>query len=79
MAKFFSSKAVISGDNNALPEVFFEGSEDELGIEDEKSDNSESEFEPLRSLTKVNYCKIKARISVEMCSARVILCHLQPV
>ena len=50
MAKRFSSKAVISffsGDNSALSEVFFEGSEDELGMEDEESDNSEPEFEPL--------------------------------
>ena len=50
MAKRFSSKAVISffsGDNSTFPEVFFERSEDELGMEDEESDNSEPEFEPL--------------------------------
>ena len=50
MAERFTSKAVISffsGDDSALPEVFFEGSEDELGMEDEESDDSEPEFEPL--------------------------------
>ena len=48
MAQKLSSAAVIryfSGED-ALPEVFFEGS-DELGLEDEIEDDSEPDFEPL--------------------------------
>ena len=49
MAQKLSSAAVIryfSGED-ALPEVFFEGSDDELGLEDEIEDDSEPDFEPL--------------------------------
>ena len=49
MAHKLSSAAVIryfSGEDT-LPEVFFEGSDDELGMEDETEDDSEPDFEPL--------------------------------
>ena len=47
MAKRFSFKALISffsGDDSALPEVFFEGSKDELGMEDEESEDGSECF-----------------------------------
>ena len=51
MAGKFSSSAVISyfvgDDSDHLAEVVFEGSEDELGMEDEDDNVSEPEFEPL--------------------------------
>ena len=49
MAQKLSSAAVIryfSGEDT-LPEVFFEGSDDELGLEDEIEDDSKPDFEPL--------------------------------
>ena len=49
MAHKLSSATVISyfSSEDTLPEVFFEGSDDELGMEDEESDDSEPDFEPL--------------------------------
>ena len=49
MAQKLSSAAVIHyfSSEDALPEVFFEGSDDELGLEDEIEDDSELDFEPL--------------------------------
>ena len=50
MAERISPSDVIrffSVDDSALPEILFEGSDDELGMEDEESDDSEPEFEPL--------------------------------
>ena len=51
MAGKFSSSAVISyfggDDSEHLAEVVFEGSEDELGMEDEDDSVSGPEFEPL--------------------------------
>ena len=41
--RYFSGEDALSG----LPEVFFEGSDDELGLEDEIEDDSEPDFEPL--------------------------------
>ena len=34
-------------DDTALPEVFFEGSDDELGMEDEEEYDPEPAFEPM--------------------------------
>ena len=50
MAARISPSAVVryfSGDDTALPEIFFEGSDDELGMEDQELDDSEPPFEPL--------------------------------
>ena len=50
MAARISPSAVecyFSGDDTTLPEIFFKGSNDELGIEDEELDDSEPHFEPL--------------------------------
>ena len=49
MAHKLSSAAVISyfSGEDTLPEVFFEGSDDELGMEDESEDDSDPDFEPL--------------------------------
>ena len=49
MAHKLSSATVIryfSGEDT-LPEVIFEGSDDELGMEDVSEDDSEPDFEPL--------------------------------
>ena len=63
MAHNLSSATVIryfSGENT-LPEVFFEGSDDELGMEDEAEDDSKPDFEPLEiideyTIYSVNSC-----------------------
>ena len=51
MAQLFSPRAVISffggDDSHGLAEVLHEGSEDELGMEDEEDDDSERPFDPL--------------------------------
>ena len=50
MAARVSPSAVVryfSGDDIALPEIFFEGRDDELGVEDAELDDSEPPFEPL--------------------------------
>ena len=49
MAQKVSSAAVIRyfSSEDTLQEVFFEGSDDELGMEDETEDDSEPDFEPL--------------------------------
>ena len=51
MAQRFSSNAVISyfggEDSEGLGEIVFDGSDDELGMEEEEVDDSEPAFEPL--------------------------------
>ena len=50
MAETFSSEAVLSyfggDDSESIGEVTFDGSDDELGMEDEEEQDSESDFEP---------------------------------
>ena len=51
MAQRFSSNAVISyfggKDSEGLGEIVFDGSDDDLGMEEEEVDDSEPAFEPL--------------------------------
>ena len=51
MARRFCTSAVASffagEDSEGLTEIIFEGSDDELGMDDELTDDSEPEFEPL--------------------------------
>ena len=51
MANKLSSSAVISffsgEDSDHLAEIVFDGSEDDLGMEDVEDDNSEPDFDPL--------------------------------
>ena len=51
MAAKFTTESVISffdgEDRDGLAEVIFDGSDDELGMEDEVENDSEPDFEPL--------------------------------
>ena len=59
----YSSRAVISffsgEDEESLKEMYFSGSDDELGMDDELEDDSEPDFEPLEvpqgSIKKLYY------------------------
>ena len=56
MAETFSSEAVVSyfggDDSEGIGEVTFDGSDDELGMEDKEEQDSESDFEPFEPFDK---------------------------
>ena len=49
MAERLSAQAVISYFSGEDGEIVFDGSDDELGMEDEEFDNSEPDYEPLET------------------------------
>ena len=65
MAEIFSSEAVVSyfsgEDSEGIGEVMFDGSGDELGMEDEETHDSEPEYEPFEPFDGGIYIRKKAQ------------------
>ena len=74
MTKRLSPSAVISGEEDSLSEIIFDGS-DELGIEDEDPFDYEPPFEPL----EVDQGKtiIKYMIYINACNVFVCVCSFK--